>query len=69
MESKNIKKKIANAKPSTWLTEGLTKEEIEEALAEGDKMSSISATMYGQKLQEVKENVDTDAEQTDNNKQ
>ncbi len=34
-----VKKKIANAKPTSWLTDGLTKEEIEEALAEGKERS------------------------------
>lgn len=34
-DSEALKKKIANAKPTSWLTDGLTKEEIEEALVEG----------------------------------
>ena len=32
-------------------------------------MSSISATMYGQIIEEEKTNVDTDTEQTEDNKQ
>lgn len=32
-------------------------------------MSSISATMYGQIIEEVKENVDTDAEQAEDSEQ
>ena len=42
---------------------------IKELEREAKEMSSISATMYGQKLQEVKENVDTDAEQAEDSEQ
>lgn len=44
-------------------------EQIRKIEQEMNKLSSISATMYGQIIEEVKENVDTDTEQTTDNKQ
>lgn len=38
-DSEALRKKIANAKPTSWLTDGLTKEEVEQAIAEGNKRS------------------------------
>ena len=43
-DSEALKKKITNAKPTSWLTDGLTKEEIEEALAEGEKRGKNEVT-------------------------
>lgn len=42
-DSEALKKKTANAKPASWLTDGLTKEEIEQAMAEGNKRSQDKA--------------------------
>ena len=41
MTNTALKKKIADAKPSSWLSDGLTKEEIEQALREGEIRSKI----------------------------
>ena len=55
-----IAEKIANAKPSTWLTDGLTKEEIQEARETA--LVEANNAKWQKAIEAIKEEINTIAD-------